>query len=74
MSKTEVVALLQRKGYGGGDFKITPKDGGVQVEATKRIPNNEFDYNEFVYEVLEGKVAKDKVHFLDNWTFTIECE
>ena len=69
MTKAEILTLLNQKGY-----KVTEKLGGIEVVAEKRTPMYEFDYTEFVYKVLEGRVGTKKIHFLDPWTFTIECE
>jgi hypothetical protein len=72
MKKQEIIQLLKSKGF--SDKQIIEKRGGVEVVAEKRVPMFEFDYNEFVFKTLDGRVAQNKIHFLDNWTFTIECE
>ena len=69
MDRRRLLAFLQGKGY-----KAALTKGGIEVIAEKQVPLYEFDYKEFVYEVLEGKVEKEKVHMLDPWTFMIECE
>ena len=72
MKKNEVLQVLRKHGF--QDKHIEHKLGGILVNAEKRIPIYEFDYNEFVFRTLEGKVDESKIHFLDNWTFSIECE
>lgn len=70
MNKEEVIRVLKSKGF--TDKQIISKLGGVEVVAEKRVPVFEFDYNEFV-GMFDGNLDKRKVHFLDPWTFTIEC-
>lgn len=71
MTKLEIINLLLAKGYDNIDAS---KRGGIEVQAARRIPIYEFDYHNFVFRILEGKVDKSKIHFLDPWTFSIECE
>lgn len=72
MTKQEILNMLHNKGYKGN--QIVVKNGGIEVLAEKRVPMYEFDYTEFVYKTLGGKVETKYIHMLDQWTFTIECE
>lgn len=71
MTKQEIIKVLKANGF--TDKQITEKYGGIEVVAEKRVQMFEFDYREFV-EMFKGDVNKKYIHFLDNWTFMIECE
>jgi hypothetical protein len=72
MNKEQIIQLLKSKGY--LHKNIVSKLGGIEVLAERRVPLYEFDYTEFVFKTLEGKVPEKKIHMLDPWTFTIECD
>ena len=71
MKKDEVRMDLEVKGYTNG-YKITNKKGGLQLEVIKRIPMYEFDLRDFLLSFPQ--FDKNKIHHLDPWTITIECE
>jgi len=70
MNKHEITEVLKRHGF--TDRQIVGKNGGIEVLAAKRISLYEFDYDEFV-GMFGGALDKSKVHFIDSWTFAIEC-
>lgn len=72
MSKSDIISLLLAKGF--SKKQIVEKRGGIEIVAEKRTPVFEFDYNEFVFDVLNNLIPTNKIHFLDPWTMTIECE
>lgn len=74
ISKAEIKKLLKGFYLNPSTWQVTEKLGGIQVDAIRRTPMWEFDYQEFVFKTLEGKVPEAKIHMLDSWTFTIECE
>lgn len=69
MSKQEIIKTLKESGY----ENITEKRGGIEVSAKYRNQVYEFDYHEFI-NIFGGKIDKSKIHMIDQWTFTIECE
>lgn len=71
MNKQEIIELLKSKGY--TSKQIIEKRGGIEIVAEKRVPIYEFDSRDF-FVMFEGKVDMKKIHMLDPWTVTIECE
>jgi hypothetical protein len=72
MTRAEIIQLLKDKGFKREQIELAK--GGIYVKAEKRVPMYEFDYNEFFFKALDERVPSSKVHFLDPWTFSIECE
>jgi len=72
MSKTKIYDILKRNGF--SDKQIAYKSGGVEVTAKYRNQVYEFDYEDFLKMFRdEASFDESKFHWLDQWTFTIEC-
>lgn len=69
LSKSDIIYILEKNGY-----RVQAKLGGVEVTAEKRTPMFEFDYWEFIRQFPTDQIDTKKIHMLDGWTFTIECE
>ena len=85
MSKDEIISLLKSKGYrvvarfeaniyNKTGFTIEPGNDGLLIEVNPRAQIYEQNYNDFLYETLEGNLPAADVIMLDNWSFTIKCK
>jgi len=69
LNQEELSKLIVSWGY-----TVIPKQGGIEICAQRRTPMYEFDYWTFLRKFREGEIDTNKLHMLDPWTFTIECE